>query len=107
MTRYMAYDVISEIGFGAPFGFVDSGSDVGGLIQAFHDGLPMFGVVSRLWPFTEWIKKTWFGEKYFVITPEHKSGFGTMMKFRDRLINERIAEIDSGKADGRVDLLQT
>ena len=102
----MAYDVISEVGFGAPFGFVESGTDIGGLIQAFHDGLPLFGVVSRLYPFTEWIKSTWLGEKYFVVTPEHKSGFGTIMRFRDRLINERIEDIKMGKASGRVDLIQ-
>ncbi|KAL4781111.1 cytochrome P450 [Aspergillus varians] len=33
---FMAYDVISEVGFGAPFGFVKS-EDVGGVIQGFHD----------------------------------------------------------------------
>ena len=60
----MAYDIISEIGFGAPFGFVESGSDVGGLIQGFHDGLLPFGLMARLWPFTHWIKSTWVGEKY-------------------------------------------
>ena len=103
----MAYDVISEIGFGAPFGFVKSGSDIGGLIQAFHDGLPLFGVLSRIYPFTNWIKKTWLGEKYFIMTPEHQGGFGTMMRFRDKLIDERIDDTKAGKADGRVDLLQT
>lgn len=36
---FFAYDIISEVGFGAPFGFVEQGTDVGGLIQGFHDAL--------------------------------------------------------------------
>lgn len=53
---YMAYDVISEVGFGAPFGFVEQGKDVEGLIQGFHDGLVPFGIMARLHPFTNWVK---------------------------------------------------
>lgn len=102
----MAYDIISEIGFGAPFGFVDSGTDVGGLIQGFHDGLLPFGLMARLWPFTDWIKSTWVGEKYLVAKPEDNSGIGMLMRFRDKLIAQRQKDLESGKI-GRVDLLQT
>ncbi|KAF2816326.1 flavonoid 3',5'-hydroxylase [Mytilinidion resinicola] len=103
---YMAYDIISEIGFGAPFGFVESGSDVGGLIQGFHDGLVPFGIMARLYPFTNWVKSTWVGEKYLVAKPEHDSGIGTLMRFRDKLILQRQEDIEAGKV-GRIDLLQT
>ncbi|KAL9109792.1 MAG: hypothetical protein Q9227_005661 [Pyrenula ochraceoflavens] len=104
---YMAYDIISEIGFGAPFGFVEQGADVGGLIQGFHDGLPAFGLMARLHPFTTWIKTTWVGEKYLVAKPEDESGIGTLMRFRDRLIAQRLADIAAGTTGGRIDLLQT
>lgn len=102
----MAYDVISEIGFGAPFGFVEKGEDVGGLIQSFHDGMPAFGLLARLHPFTSWVKST-FLKKYLVVTPEDASGIGVLMRFRDRLINQRIEDIKAGKKIGRTDLLQT
>ena len=102
---YMAYDIISEIGFGAPFGFVNSGSDVGGLIQGFHDGLPFFGLMSRLWPFTNFIKKTFLG-KYIVAKPEDNSGIGMLMRFRDKLLAQRLKDVEEGKIE-RVDLLQT
>ena len=49
---FMAYDIISEVGFGAPIGFIEKGEDIGGLIQGFHDGLPAFGLMCRLYPFT-------------------------------------------------------
>lgn len=102
---YMAYDIISEIGFGAPFGFVESGSDVGGLIQGFHDGLLPFGLMARLWPLTNFIKKTPLG-KYLVAKPSDNSGIGHLMRFRDKLIQQRLANLEEGKIE-RVDLLQT
>ncbi|CAA9964073.1 Cytochrome P450 [Pyrenophora teres f. maculata] len=57
LAVYVAYDIISEIGFGAPIGFIERGSDIDGLIQGFHDGLPAFGLMARLWPFTDWAKR--------------------------------------------------
>lgn len=102
---YMAYDIISEIGFGKPIGFVESGSDIGGLIQGFHDGLVPFGLMARLWPFTDWAKRTWLGE-FLVAKPEDKTGIGMLMRFRDKLIVERQKDLEDGKVD-RVDLLQT
>ncbi len=103
---FMAYDVISEIAFGAPIGFVESGTDVGGLIQGFHDGLPFFAVLSRLHPFTIWIKETWVGEKYFVAKPEHSTGIAAVMRFRDKLLAQRLKDIEAGTTGSRVDLLQ-
>lgn len=104
---YMAYDIISEVGFGAPFGFIEQGKDVEGLIQGFHDGLVPFGIMARLYPFTNWVKSTWFGDKYLVARPEQESGIGTLMRFRDKLIDQRFKDIEAGKTNGRVDLLQT
>ncbi|KAF2842058.1 flavonoid 3',5'-hydroxylase [Patellaria atrata CBS 101060] len=103
---YMAYDIISEVGFGAPFGFIETGSDVGGLIQGFHDGLTPFGLMGRLYPFTMWVKKTFLG-KYLVAKPEDDSGIGTLMRFRDKLILQRQRDIEKGTTGGRIDLLQT
>lgn len=103
----MAYDVISEVGFGAPFGFIKSGSDVAGLIQGLHEGLVPFGLMARLYPFTEWIKRTAFGDKYLVARPEQQSGIGTLMRFRDKLIEQRRRDVEIGNTNGRIDLLQT
>jgi hypothetical protein len=102
----VAYDIISEVGFGAPFGFIEQGKDVEGLIQGFHDGLVPFGLMARLYPFTNWMKSTFLG-KYMVASPEQDSGIGILMRFRDRLIKERYDDVASGKNLGRIDLLQT
>lgn len=103
---YMAYDIISEIGFGGPFGFVEQGQDVGGLIQGFHDGLPAFGFFARLHPFTSWMKTT-FMKKYLVATSQDDTGIGVLMRFRDRLIDQRLRELEEKKDIGRIDLLQS
>ena len=103
---YMAYDVISSVGFGAPFGFIEQGSDIEGLIKGFHDGLVPFGIMARLYPFTNWVKSTFLG-KYLVASPEQDSGIGTLMRFRDRLIAQRYKDIEAGTTNGRTDLLQT
>jgi cytochrome P450 len=54
---YMAYDIVSEIGF------VPAGTDIGALIQGFHDGMTAFGLLARFHPFTTWIKSTWLGRE--------------------------------------------
>ena len=87
-------------------GFVDSGKDVDGLIQGFHDGLPAFGLMGRLWPLTYELKNT-FLEKYMVAKPEDQSGIGMLMRFRDKLLAQRRRDIEEGKAGDRIDLLQT
>ena len=103
---FMAYDIVSEIGFGAPFGFVSAGDDVGDLIKGFHEGMLVFGLMARFHPFMTWIKTTPLG-RFFTAKPEDKSGIGTLMRYRDKLLAERLEDIGAGKASGRVDLLQT
>jgi len=104
---FMAYDIISEFGFGAPLGFVRTAEDVGGLIQGFHDGMTVFGLMGRFWPFTMWFKRTWAGKKYLVAKPEDDSGIGVLMRFRDKLLYQRLRDIEEGNKIDRVDLLQT
>ncbi|GAB1320975.1 hypothetical protein MFIFM68171_11185 [Madurella fahalii] len=104
-ATYMAYDVVSEVGFGECFGFVEQGRDVDGLIRGMHDGMLPFGLMARLHPLTTWLKSTWL-KKYFVITPQHKGGFGNLLRVRDKLVARRLRDIEEGKKP-RVDLLQT
>lgn len=65
-----------------------------------------FGIMARLYPFTNWVKSTWAG-KYLVASPEQDSGIGTLMRFRDRLIEKRYQDIRDGVDIGQTDLLQT
>lgn len=104
-TIYMAFDVVAEVGFGAPFGFINQGRDIGGLIKGMHDALIPFGIMTRMYPITYWIKDTWLGKKYLVARPEDQNGFGVMMRFRDALIDRRLDELKRG-VKTRFDILQ-
>ncbi|KXX82964.1 Pisatin demethylase [Madurella mycetomatis] len=104
-ASYMAYDVISEVGFGECFGFVEQGRDVNGLIRSMHDGVLPFGIMARMYPLTRWLKGTWL-KRYLVATPQHKGGFGAMLRVREELVARRLRDIEEGKKP-RVDLLQT
>jgi cytochrome P450 len=103
---FMAYDIVSEIGFGKEIGFVEAGSDVDGLIQGFHDGMTAFGLLARFHPFTTYMKKFWIGRKLLVATPQDERGIGVLMRHRDKLLAQRLRDIEAGKAGHRVDLLQ-
>ena len=99
--------MIGEIDLSAPFGFIKTASDVSGMIKAFEDGAPIFGLLERLYPFTIWIKNTWVGQKYVVAKPANKSGWGTFLRLRDKIIDQRRRDLKAGSLGGGVDLLQT
>ncbi|UNI24529.1 hypothetical protein JDV02_010266 [Purpureocillium takamizusanense] len=101
---YLAYDVVSSVGFGAPIGFIEQGRDVFGLARCVGDGMPVFGLMSIFWPFTEWIKTTFLG-RYLVSSPQDKTGFGVALRFRDEVVEQRLKDIAAGKASDRRDFL--
>ncbi|MCJ1356967.1 MAG: hypothetical protein MMC33_006963 [Icmadophila ericetorum] len=104
-ASYLTFDILSDIGFGEPFGFVETASDVGGLIANLRDGFLSFGILARLYPLTGWIKKTWLGQ-ILIAGPEDETGIGALMRFRDEFIDRRIDEIESGTVKSRADILQ-
>jgi cytochrome P450 len=61
-ATYAAFDVISLVGFGEAFGFVEIATDVNDLIKELHRGFFYFRIVGRLYPFVEFIKRTPLGK---------------------------------------------
>ena len=98
---------MGEVGFGTPFGFIENASDVNGMLKAFREGMPMFGLLGRLYPFTIWIKKTWVGKRYLVAKPEDSTGWGFFMRLRDNLIDQRKMKVKANTLGNRVDVLQS
>lgn len=45
---WFAYDLVTELGFGEPIGFVKQGKDVENLISDFHEMTPMAGVLAAV-----------------------------------------------------------
>ena len=106
-TVFLTFDVLSSVAFGAPFRFIEEGADVAGLQQGFHDGLPLFGLMCRLYPFTHWVKSTRLGARYLVANENQDTGIGVLMRFRDRLLKQRYEDIEAGVAGDKVDFMQT
>ncbi|KAK5941657.1 hypothetical protein PMZ80_005606 [Knufia obscura] len=46
--NYAAWDIMSEITFGKPFGFIDQGKDVGGFLATSQRGLDYFAVICQM-----------------------------------------------------------
>lgn len=47
-SQSLAYDVISDLSFGKPLGFVKTETDVDGLLLAFQLSFPLSGMIARL-----------------------------------------------------------
>ncbi|PQE32144.1 Cytochrome P450 protein [Rutstroemia sp. NJR-2017a WRK4] len=105
-ATYAAFDVISLVGFGEAFGFVETATDVNDLIKELHRGFFYFGIVGRLYPFVEFIKRTPLG-KFLVSGPKDKGGMGLLIRWTNRIMAAREKEIADGKNHNRVDLLQS
>ncbi|KAJ6439271.1 hypothetical protein O9K51_07156 [Purpureocillium lavendulum] len=101
---YLAYDVVSSVGFGAPIGFIEQARDLYGLVRCVGDGMPIFGLISILWPFTEWVKTTYLG-RFLVSSPQDKAGFGVALRLRDDVVEQRLRDAADGKVDNRRDFL--
>lgn len=76
---YFAYDMIAELAFGEPLGFVKRGVDVNQLIKKFHDMAPFAGFVAAL----PWIAKIFtsnpLGRYIFMPKPGDNTGTGQIM----------------------------
>ncbi|KAF8243200.1 cytochrome P450 [Wilcoxina mikolae CBS 423.85] len=81
---YLAYDVVTEIAFGEPLGFVNEWRDVRGLIKNFEDSIPTFQAFGRL-PLLTKFSNT-FG--FLRPKPSDKHGFGLLMAEADRIFEQ-------------------
>ncbi|KAL4790060.1 putative P450 monooxygenase [Aspergillus venezuelensis] len=110
-AAYLSYDTVTDLGFRNPLGFVDSASDVGGLIYQFRLGMLLFGTSGYLYPFFRWLTTTWL-KKSLIIRPEQALGFGVVMKRANEVLEERKRALQEGrtvkavKGDASYDFLQ-
>lgn len=77
--RYLAYDAITELCYGAPFGFIKEGRDIHGLIGEFHGALPY---VSSLMRFAWLLKPLQWSRlgRFIMPKPGDDSGVGKIMQ---------------------------
>ena len=81
-AQWFVYDLVTQLGFGKPVGFVKQGKDVEGLIQSFHDMAPMAGLVAALpWLMNPILKNPLF-KHYMMPKAGDNTGTGKIMKVR-------------------------
>lgn len=81
-ARWFVYDLVTELSFGAPIGFIKHEKDVGGLIQSFHNMAPMAGFVAALpWLMNPILKNPLF-KRFLMPRAGDNTGTGTIMKVR-------------------------
>ncbi|RPA85284.1 putative cytochrome P450 monooxygenase [Ascobolus immersus RN42] len=100
-SQYYAYDVVSELAFGKPFGFVKAASDVAGLIHSLHITMPGAGILQRI-PSLADVLSLPILEKKMMPNPTDKTGIGAIMGFRNKLIRKRIESGESGSGENGV-----
>jgi len=80
VTQYLAIDVISDIAFGEPFGFLAQDGDVHEYIETQRALLPVFEWFSTLPSLNRFIRIGWIS-KLAMPTPDDKTGLGRLMGY--------------------------
>ncbi|KAJ5721031.1 P450 monooxygenase [Penicillium malachiteum] len=110
-SSFLSYDTITDVAFRNPLGFIDTESDVGGLMKAFRVGSVALGLAGRLHTFFSWLPQTWL-RRYILVQPEQTQGFGVIFKQAKSILHERTQALAEGrtikpqKGDGSYDFLQ-
>lgn len=77
--RWFAYDMICQLSFGEPIGFITQGRDVENLIENFHKMAPFAAIVGAL----PWLARPFLENpitrRYFMPKPGDGSGTGKIM----------------------------
>jgi hypothetical protein len=84
--RWFAYDMICQLSFGEPIGFVEQGKDVENLIKNFHDMAPFAAVVGALPWLCKPILEHPLTRRFAMPKPGDSSGTGKIMAVSSSVI---------------------
>ncbi|KAI9767075.1 MAG: hypothetical protein M1839_004632 [Geoglossum umbratile] len=98
IVQYLALDVISDMAFGEPFGFIAKDGDVHDYIKMQRLLLPVFEWFSTLPSLNRLIRVGWVS-KLVMPTPEDKTGVGKLMGVAKRIVARRFGPGKETKED--------
>lgn len=108
---FLSCDTFMDIGFRNPLGFIDSASDIGGLIRGLRLGLVVFGTMGCVYKLVEFLARSWL-RNFVVMRPESNLGFGVLMDKACQILDQRTKDLKGDstarpqKGDISYDLLQ-
>ncbi|KAK1997896.1 cytochrome P450 [Colletotrichum falcatum] len=87
-AQFFTLDVISDLAFGKPFGFVETDSDVYEYIKTTEESLPMF-IATTVYP---WVIRLFASPLFRALLPSEKDrlGFGKVMAIAKKEAAERF-----------------
>ncbi|KAL8901482.1 MAG: hypothetical protein Q9207_005180 [Kuettlingeria erythrocarpa] len=88
--RWYVYDTITHLIYGHPFGLVEKGADVEGLIKSWHDMFFLGGLVATLPWIIHPLITTWPLKKYLMPQKGQSYGSGAIMESHARFFHRRL-----------------
>ncbi|KAK3312235.1 cytochrome P450 [Apodospora peruviana] len=88
-ASYFTLDVISEIAYGEPFGFLKNDQDMFGYLEQSHKALPFMIVLGTLPGLSNW--KDMWPLSLLMPSEKDKFGMGYMLGFATKFIDKRLA----------------
>ncbi|KAH0537755.1 hypothetical protein FGG08_005503 [Glutinoglossum americanum] len=89
ITQYLSLDVISDVSFGEPFGFLTKDEDVHEYIKMQRALLPVFEWFSTLPSLNRLIRIGWIS-RLVMPSPEDKTGVGKLMGIAKQIVARRF-----------------
>ena len=102
ITQYFALDVISDIAFGQPFGFLETDSDVHDYIRTQEALYPVFEWFATF-PSLERLTRIGWVSRLLMPKTTDKRGLGCLMSVAEQIVNHRYAV--SSKSAPKSDML--
>ncbi|KAE9975775.1 hypothetical protein BLS_002409 [Venturia inaequalis] len=98
LMLYLAADVVTDIAFREPFGFLTADDDVHGYITTQEELLPVFEWFSAIPAMAKLVKNPWIA-KYAMPKNTDKAGLGYMLGVAKRTVDQRFGPNKISKND--------
>ncbi|ERF76352.1 hypothetical protein EPUS_09320 [Endocarpon pusillum Z07020] len=95
--QYLTLDVISDVGFGQPFGDLKADADVNDYLKSMEDGLT---ICNTSWGLgISWLRDVPLLGKAISPSEKDERGFGKMMAYARRCVRERMLQPTDQRSD--------
>ncbi|KIX01924.1 uncharacterized protein Z518_07863 [Rhinocladiella mackenziei CBS 650.93] len=90
--QFFAFDVIGELTFSRRLGFIESGVDVDGIIDAIGANFSYFSVLGQM----PWLDEVVLGKNPLYVQYFRKSVSSPILQFAQGLLKERLRDLEQG-----------
>lgn len=95
--QFFAFDVIGELTFSRPLGFIEQGVDVDNIIEAIGANFSYFSVLGQM----PWLDEALLGKNPLYVKYFRKTVSSPILLFAQSLLKERLRDLEEGGAEGK------